>query len=80
MLCKGKAGGSNSIEVGGVEGACVCVSSVVSDSVTLWSVACPAPLSMGFSKQEYCSGFGRTFVSGVMELNVGVSVSIYRQK
>ena len=80
MLCKGKAGGSNSIEVSGVEGASVCVSSVVSNSATLWSVACLAPLSMGFSKQEYCSGFGRTFVSGVMELNVGVSVSICRQK
>ena len=23
---------------------------------TLWTVACPAPLSMGFSRQEYCSG------------------------
>ena len=23
---------------------------------TLWTVACHAPLSMGFSKQEYCSG------------------------
>ena len=24
--------------------------------VTLWTVACQAPLSMGFSRQEYCSG------------------------
>ena len=23
---------------------------------TLWNVACQAPLSMGFSRQEYCSG------------------------
>ena len=23
---------------------------------TLWTVACPAPLSMGFSRQEYWSG------------------------
>ena len=23
---------------------------------TLWTAACQAPLSMGFSKQEYCSG------------------------
>ena len=23
---------------------------------TLWTVACQAPLSMGFSRQEYCSG------------------------
>ena len=25
-------------------------------SVTIWRVAHPAPLSMGFSRQEYCSG------------------------
>ena len=31
--------------------------SVVSDSfVTPWTVACQAPLSMGFSRQEYWSG------------------------
>ena len=30
--------------------------SVVSDSVTLWTVALQAPLSMGFSRQEYWSG------------------------
>ena len=23
---------------------------------TLWTVACQAPLSIGFSRQEYCSG------------------------
>ena len=28
----------------------------MSDSVTPWTVACQAPLSMGFSRQEYCSG------------------------
>ena len=32
------------------------VASVVSDSVTLWTVARQAPLSMGFSRQEYWSG------------------------
>ena len=32
------------------------VASVVSDSVTLWTVACQAPLFMGFSRQEYGSG------------------------
>ena len=32
------------------------VASVVSDSATLWTVARQAPLSMGFSRQEYCSG------------------------
>ena len=36
---------------------CLCVScSVVSDSVTPWTVACQAPLSMGFSRQEHCRG------------------------
>ena len=30
--------------------------SVVSDSVTPWTVACQAPLSMGFSRQESWSG------------------------
>ena len=30
--------------------------SVVSDSATPWTVACQAPLSVGFSKQEYCHG------------------------
>ena len=28
----------------------------MSDSVTLWTAACQAPLSMGFSRQEYWSG------------------------
>ena len=27
----------------------------VQSLVTLWTVACQAPLSMGFSEQEYCS-------------------------
>ena len=36
---------------------CVCqVASVVSDFVTLWTVVHQAPLSMGFSRQEYWSG------------------------
>ena len=30
--------------------------SVVSDFVTLWIVACQAPLGMGFSAQEYWNG------------------------
>ena len=35
---------------------CMCVShSVVSDSVTLWTVAHQVPLSMEFSRQEYWS-------------------------
>ena len=36
---------------------CVSVSrSVVSDFVTPWTVACQAPPSMGFSRQEYWRG------------------------
>ena len=36
---------------------CVYVCSVVSDSfLTLWTVACQAPLSLGFPRQEYWSG------------------------
>ena len=30
--------------------------SVMFDSVTPWTAACQAPLSMGFSRQEYWSG------------------------
>ena len=38
--------------------ACECVfsRSVVSDSVTPWTVACEAPLSMGFPRQESWNG------------------------
>ena len=36
--------------------ASVRVPSVVSDSVTPWTVACQTPLYMGFTQQEYCSG------------------------
>ena len=32
------------------------VISVMSDSVTLWTVACQAPLSMGFFRQKYWRG------------------------
>ena len=35
--------------------ACTCTHSVVSDSVTPWSVPHQAPLSMGFPRQEYWS-------------------------
>jgi len=35
---------------------CVCTCSVVSDSVTPWTVACQALLSMEFSRQEYWNG------------------------
>ena len=33
-----------------------CVSSVMSNSGTPWTIAHQAPLSMGFSRQEYWSG------------------------
>ena len=37
--------------------ACAClVVSVMLDSVTLWTVAFQAPLSMGFCRQEHWSG------------------------
>ena len=35
---------------------CACVLSRVWLFATLWTVACQAPLSMGFSRQEYWSG------------------------
>ena len=42
---------------------CICVntcarsvSSIMSNSVTLWTIACQAPVSLGFSRQEYGSG------------------------
>ena len=36
--------------------ACMLSCSVMSDSVTLWTVACQAPRSMGFSREEYWCG------------------------
>ena len=38
----------------GCEGTCACAA--MSDSVTPWTVALQAPLSMGFSRQEFWSG------------------------
>ena len=42
---------------------CVCVRthSVISDSVTPWTVAHQVPLSMEFSRQEYWSGLSFPF-------------------
>ena len=45
----------NSGRPGHSEWVCA-LSSVVSDSMTPWTVAHQAPLSMGFSRQEYWSG------------------------
>ena len=36
---------------------CVLSCLVMCDSATLWTIALQAPLSMGFSRQESCSGF-----------------------
>ena len=38
------------------ESVCVLSCSVMSDSVTSWTVACQASLCMGFSRQEYWRG------------------------
>ena len=35
---------------------CCCRFSLVRLCASLWTVACQAPLSMGISRQEYCSG------------------------
>ena len=43
----------------------MCISrSVLSDSVTTWTVARQSPLSMGFSRQEYWSGLPCPFSRG----------------
>ena len=48
---------------------CMClVTSVVSDSATPWTIASQAPLSMGFSRQEYWSGL--PFPSPVIKYEV----------
>ena len=45
------------------------VTLVVSDSTTLWTVACQAPLAIGFSRQEYWRGF--PYASPVVFLMLG---------
>ena len=49
---------------------CVYSSSVASDSEAPWTVACQAPLSMGFSRQEDISNPGFTRLSLAMESSV----------
>ena len=53
--------------------------SVVSDSVTPWTVACQAPLSMGFSKQEYWSGFPCPSPGYLPDLGIEPGLPYYRQ-
>ena len=43
------------LNINGKMHACMLSCSVMSDSVTLWTVAHKTPLSMGFSRQEYWS-------------------------
>ena len=49
---------------------CTLSHSVVSDSVTPWTMALQAPLSVGFSKQEYWSGL--PFLSPGDLLDLGI--------
>ena len=37
---------------------------------TLWTVACQAPLSMGFSRQEYSSGLSFPFPGDLPDLGI----------
>ena len=49
--------------------------------VTLWTVACQAPLSMGFSRQEYWSGLPRPppGIVPTQRLNPHLSCLLHRQ-
>ena len=54
---------------------CVLSWSVVSDSAPPWTIACQAPLSMGFPKQEYWSGLpgsspGDLFNTGIKPMSL----------
>ena len=52
---------------------CVCVScSVMSDSLTPWTVNHQAPLSLEFSRQEYCSGL--PFPSPTISMSVSMCI------
>ena len=47
-----------------------CVCSIASNSVTLWTVARQAPLSMGFSRQEYWSGLAFSVLGDLPNLGI----------
>ena len=61
--------------------ACTCVYGCVLSCVWLfatpWTVAHQAPLSMGFSRQEYWSGFPFPPPGDLPDLQVGTRVSHY---
>ena len=58
---------------------CVCVSrSVVSNSATLWSVAHQAPLSMGFSRQEFWSGKKHILLAKKTKCKLRTSLTLCR--
>ena len=45
---------------------------------TPWSVACQAPLSTGFSRQEYCSGFPFPSPGYLPDPGIELSLLLYR--
>ena len=49
---------------------CVLSCSVMSDFATIWTVACQAPLSMGFSRQEYWSVLPFPPPEGLLDLRI----------
>ena len=49
---------------------CVCVLSCVQLFVTPWTVACQAPLSIGFSRQEYWSGLPFPTPGDLLDLGI----------
>ncbi|CAN0313700.1 unnamed protein product [Rangifer tarandus platyrhynchus] len=60
-----------------VQCGCVCsVTSVVSDSVTLWTTAHQTPLPIGFSRQEYWSGLPFPSPGVTQGLNLLVSPAL----
>ena len=49
---------------------CLQVASVVSNSATRWTLAHQAPLSMGFSRQEYWNGLPCSPPGGLLDLGI----------
>ena len=51
----------------------------VQQFATLWTVTCQAPLSMGFSRQEYWSGLPRPFSADIPEPEIETGSPACRQ-